>query len=162
MSEVRTISRPAREVPVAVEADVLVCGGGPAGTAAAVAAARQGAKVALIERYNHLGGLSTGGLVLILPHFVDDGRQVIGGIGLETRSRLLECRGATMRGRNGDSSAFDPEALEAMREIQVCWVTGEAAGVAAALAVRRSCEPREVSIRALQGALREANVAFVE
>ncbi len=112
MSDVRTISRPAREVPVAIETEVLVCGGGPAGTAAAVAAARQGARVTLIERYNHLGGLATGGLVLVLPHFVDHERQVIGGIGLETRTSLLECRGAAMRGRDGDSSCFDPESLK--------------------------------------------------
>jgi len=39
-----------------------VVGGGPAGCAAAVAARRLGAKVTLVERYNHLGGLSTGGL----------------------------------------------------------------------------------------------------
>jgi hypothetical protein len=109
---VRLITRPAREVPVVVETDVLVCGGGPGGTAAAVAAARQGAKVAIIERYNHLGGLATGGLVLVLPHFEDHGRQVIGGLGLETRTGLLECRGAVMRNRDGDSSAFDPEALK--------------------------------------------------
>ena len=51
---------PERELPVLAETDVLVVGGGPAGTAAAVAAARLGADVLLIERYNHLGGLSTG------------------------------------------------------------------------------------------------------
>ncbi|HOJ20530.1 MAG TPA: FAD-dependent oxidoreductase [Armatimonadota bacterium] len=108
----RTITRPAREVPVMIETDVLVCGGGPAGTAAAVAAARQGASVALIERYNHLGGLATGGLVLVLPHFVDHGRQVIGGFGLETRSALLEHGRAGMRKHGDDTSAFDPEALK--------------------------------------------------
>lgn len=106
------ISRPAREVPVAVETDVLVCGGGPAGTAAAVAAARQGARVTLLERYNHLGGLATGGLVLVLPHFSDHGRPVIGGIGLEIRTDLLACRGAVMREREDDTSSFDPEALK--------------------------------------------------
>ncbi len=55
---------PAREIPVFAETDVLVVGGGPAGTAAAIAAARLGADVLLVERYNHLGGLSTGGLVI--------------------------------------------------------------------------------------------------
>lgn len=111
-SATQRVTRPAREVPVAVETDVLVCGGGPGGTAAAVAAARLGARVTLIERYNHLGGLATGGLVLVLPHFVDHERRVIGGIGLETRTSLLECGGAAMRRRDGDSSAFDPEALK--------------------------------------------------
>src|SRR5215469_2479354 len=60
----KTVFEPAREVPVFAETDVLVVGGGPAGTAAAVAAARVGAEVLLAERYNHLGGLATGGLVI--------------------------------------------------------------------------------------------------
>ena len=55
---------------------------------AAVAAARQGARVALIERYNHLGGLATGGLVLVLPHFRP--RAPGDGLCLETRTALLE------------------------------------------------------------------------
>jgi NADPH-dependent 2,4-dienoyl-CoA reductase/sulfur reductase-like enzyme len=60
----RTVEEPAQQIPVHTECDVLVVGGGPAGTAAAVAAARLGADVVLVERYNHLGGLSTGGLVI--------------------------------------------------------------------------------------------------
>ena len=43
--------------------DVIVCGGGPSGIAAAAAAARQGAKTALIERYGILGGMLTSGYV---------------------------------------------------------------------------------------------------
>ena len=48
-----------------------VVGGGPAGAAAAVAAARLGADVTLVERYNHLGGLSTGGLVIWIDRMTD-------------------------------------------------------------------------------------------
>ena len=59
-----TVYEPPRETPVHAETDVLVIGGGPAGCAAALAARRLGAQVTLVERYNHLGGLSTGGLVL--------------------------------------------------------------------------------------------------
>ena len=59
-----SVDEPARSVPVFRECDVLVVGGGPSGTAAAVAAARTGADVILRERANHLGGLSTGGLVI--------------------------------------------------------------------------------------------------
>ncbi|NLN18222.1 MAG: FAD-dependent oxidoreductase, partial [Firmicutes bacterium] len=56
---------PAEKVPVVSEVDVLVCGGGPAGVCAAVAAARRGARVMLVERYGFFGGMSTAGLVVI-------------------------------------------------------------------------------------------------
>ncbi|MBV8507252.1 MAG: FAD-dependent oxidoreductase [Alphaproteobacteria bacterium] len=79
----------ARRVPVFRDCDVLVVGGGPAGTAAAVAAARAGADTVLIERHNHLGGLSTGGLVIWIDRMTDwSGRRVIEGIAAELIDRL--------------------------------------------------------------------------
>ena len=51
------------DLPIWKEADVLVIGGGPAGIAAAVCAARHGAHVILCEQNGYLGGLPTGGLV---------------------------------------------------------------------------------------------------
>lgn len=60
------VYEPAKELPVFHETDVVVVGGGPAGFAAAVSAARAGAKVALVERYGSLGGLFTNGMVLIM------------------------------------------------------------------------------------------------
>src|SRR5581483_7802146 len=79
----------AREIPVYGETDVLVIGGGPAGTAASIAAARCGAQVMLIERYNHLGGLSTGGLVIWIDRMTDwNGKQVIAGFAREIFERL--------------------------------------------------------------------------
>ena len=61
--ENRTIHLPPREVPVIGDYDVAVCGGGPAGCAAALAAARQGLKTLLIEGQGQLGGMGTSGLV---------------------------------------------------------------------------------------------------
>jgi 2-polyprenyl-6-methoxyphenol hydroxylase-like FAD-dependent oxidoreductase len=83
------ITEPARRVPLFRDCDVLVAGGGPAGTAAAIAAARAGADVVLIERHNHLGGLSTGGLVIWIDRMTDwSGRRVIEGIAAELLDRL--------------------------------------------------------------------------
>src|ERR1700747_1687618 len=50
----KTILEPARQVPLLAETAVVLVGGAPAGTAAAIAAARLGADVLLVERYNHL------------------------------------------------------------------------------------------------------------
>lgn len=55
----KTIQEPARQIPVYGEYDVAVLGGGPAGIAAAVAAARAGRRTLLIERYGFLGGMGT-------------------------------------------------------------------------------------------------------
>src|SRR5471030_2596985 len=80
---------PGREIPVYHSCDVLVVGGGPSGTAAALAAARLGADVVLLERYNPLGGLSTGGLVIWIDRMTDwEGRQVIQGFASEIFDRL--------------------------------------------------------------------------
>lgn len=96
----RALARPARgglgawrdpggDIPVFATTDVLVIGGGPAGTTAAIAAARTGASVILVERYNHLGGLSTGGLVIWIDRMSDwDGRLVIRGLAEELLDRL--------------------------------------------------------------------------
>src|SRR5688572_16667574 len=55
----RTLTEPSRATPVYGEYDVVVLGGGPAGMAAAVAAARRGCKTLLVERYGFLGGMGT-------------------------------------------------------------------------------------------------------
>ncbi|MFP6771641.1 MAG: FAD-dependent oxidoreductase [Alphaproteobacteria bacterium] len=84
-----SVKEAARETPVFAETDVLVVGGGPAGTAAAIAAGRLGAEVMLVERYNHLGGLSTGGLVIWIDRMSDwNGKQVIAGLARDILDRL--------------------------------------------------------------------------
>ena len=75
-----TIREEAREIDVYHTTDVCVVGGGPAGCAAAWAAAKAGADVTLVERYNCLGGLSTGGLVMWIDRMTDwHGNHVIQG-----------------------------------------------------------------------------------
>jgi hypothetical protein len=105
----KTIREPARETRVVREADVIVVGGGPGGIGAAISAARSGADTVLIERYGHLGGMATGGLVTILPNMSDiNGRQYIGGINQEIIDRL-DARGATDYPEKKDWGTTDPE-----------------------------------------------------
>jgi 2-polyprenyl-6-methoxyphenol hydroxylase-like FAD-dependent oxidoreductase len=85
----QSIYEPPRKTPVHAVTDVLVVGGGPAGCAAALAARRMGAEVVLMERYNPLGGLSTGGLVIWIDRMTDwTGQQVIAGFASEVLDRL--------------------------------------------------------------------------
>ena len=92
-SNPRFVREPARELPVVAEPDVLVVGGGPAGLAAACAAARAGADTVLLESYGSLGGTLTlvtlGGLCGIHA-VIDDERlgRVVGGLCLELEERL--------------------------------------------------------------------------
>ena len=59
----KTIIEPAREIELAAETEILIIGGGPAGIAAATAAARCGARVMLLEKYGFLGGMGTAAMV---------------------------------------------------------------------------------------------------
>jgi hypothetical protein len=87
-------------------ADVAVVGGGVAGVAAAVAAARAGADAFLIERYGFLGGTATGGLVARFQPGPDVGKQpVIRGIYEEICKRLGEYDAL-------HGSLFDPEMMK--------------------------------------------------
>jgi hypothetical protein len=78
------VIEPERRINITRTCDVLVAGGGIAGIAAALAAARNGKKVVLIEREYMLGGMATLGLVTIyLPLCDGEGNQVIFGIAEE-------------------------------------------------------------------------------
>lgn len=84
-----SVRLPAQDVPVIDRCDVLVVGGGSAGLAAAIAAKRQGADVVLVERYGYLGGLASGGLIVLLLTLDDgNGRQVVAGLCQELVERL--------------------------------------------------------------------------
>ncbi len=117
-----------REVPVTRDCDVLVVGGGPAGIAAAVAAAREGARTLLVEQYGALGGMGTVGLVgPFMTSFSADGkRQVIAGIFDEVVRRMVAIGGAIHPSQvppgsshsgfivryHNNVTPFDPEALK--------------------------------------------------
>lgn len=95
LKESKTVTEQPREIPVIREVDVVVVGGGPGGCAAAVTAARNGAKTVLLERYGHLGGMATGGLVNIIPNLADIyGNQGIGGFCQEFIDRVKARNGA--------------------------------------------------------------------
>ena len=79
----KMIMEPQQSIPVHLETDVLVVGGGPAGAAAAISAARMGVRVTLMERYGFLGGLATGGHVLMIPNLNNGAGLAMGGILLE-------------------------------------------------------------------------------
>lgn len=79
-----------REIPVENGYDVVVAGGGPAGSAAAIGAARLGAKVLLIEATGCLGGMGTSGFVTAFDPMADGTRNLVGGLMLEWVETLYE------------------------------------------------------------------------
>jgi len=99
--------------------DVLVLGGGNAGCAAALAAARHGARTMLIERYGFLGGTATASMVGPWMTFHSGEKRIVGGIAQEIVERLM--RTGASPGHIVDASdyvptitPFDPEAHKAL------------------------------------------------
>jgi len=119
---------PARDTPVACSADVVVAGGGPAGVAAAIAAAREGADTLLVERAAVLGGMATCGLMTSFNGFRNEHPpnelQSVKGIAQEIVSDLAILNGISGRTAHGDFTnellagqvpyavGFDPEVLK--------------------------------------------------
>ncbi len=117
----KTVAEARRETPVRHETDVLVVGGGSAGVAAAVAAARAGARVMLVERTGSLGGLASGGLILLLLTLDDGrGRQVVGGICQEVVERLA-ARGAAHFPAAAEWGSTDPVLLARAERYGLVW-----------------------------------------
>src|ERR1700736_1779035 len=88
----KTISEPARDIPLYGEYEVVVLGGGPAGITAAVAAARAGRRTLLIERYGFLGGMGTAAGVTnfcgLHANVFGEMRRVVQGIASELLARI--------------------------------------------------------------------------
>lgn len=104
-----------RKVPLIQDADVVVCGAGPAGVAAAVAAARSGAKVRLFETNGCLGGVWTAGLLTWVFDFDKPGltREI---------TRLLDERGAR-RGADAGRFVYEPDEMKLLLE-DLCMEAG--------------------------------------
>lgn len=96
-SIMKTITEPAREIRVARDTDVIVVGGGPAGLAAAIAAARAGAKTTLVEQFGYLGGTATASLMACINGFRNqvepEATQVVRGIAEEIVLELKKLGG---------------------------------------------------------------------
>lgn len=113
------IFEPAREIEVAGEWDVVVCGGGPAGFIAAIASARHGARTLLIHEHGFLGGMATAALVGPISKFNFDGQRIVGGIPLEFVERMAENGGAVIDLPSGNIP-FDPEVYKSVALEMVC------------------------------------------
>ena len=93
-----------RRLDVRIETDVMVCGGGPAGVAAAVAARAAGARVFIAEGFTCFGGMGTAGRVPVFMQWGDGMRDLACGFGTRFRDRL--------KAAGGMPGAFDFEVVK--------------------------------------------------
>jgi hypothetical protein len=82
-----------RSIPIRHKVDIFIAGGGPAGVAAAVTAARQGRSVFLAERQNCFGGMGTAGLLPTLLYMTDGKNYISGGMGREIQTLMEKAGG---------------------------------------------------------------------
>ena len=109
------ITEPSRRTPVLAETEVLVCGGGPGGLAAAVAAARAGARTMLLDRYGCFGGVITQVGVDSLAWYRHEGTTDLEGMGIEFEQRAA-AMGGTMPEHQSLSEALDPELFKVVAD----------------------------------------------
>jgi len=82
------VVEPERKISVFRKVDVLVAGGGPAGIAAAITSAREGARTLLVERYGYLGGMITGSYVVWILGVGDGYQTKAKGIVKDIKDRM--------------------------------------------------------------------------
>lgn len=109
---------PARKVPVLAETDVLVVGGGPAGVAAALAAARMGAETMLIERFGCFGGMMTTAGVESIAWWRHERTVDAGGIAREFEERA-KAAGASAPEPQSVSQAINAEMFKVVLDEMV-------------------------------------------
>lgn len=109
MSNEQFISEPARRTPIIADVDVAVVGAGPAGIGAAVAAARAGAKVLLIEQHGCVGGMLTAGGVRNIRQYTDQKKQIVGGVASELAKRIKAAGGTQNDPSSGMYVRQEPE-----------------------------------------------------
>ena len=110
-----TFAEPARAIPLAGTADVIVCGAGPAGVTAAITAARAGARVQLLETHGALGSVWTSSLLGYLLDFDKPGFN-------QELVRLLDARDARAI-KGAAAMTYEPEEMKIILE-ELCAAAG--------------------------------------
>lgn len=115
MDRIGFVSEPARLIPVSADADIVVAGGGTAGVCAAVAAARSGMDVMIIEQFGSLGGSAANGLVTPFMHTGIEGNPLCSSISAEINQRMIDLGYGAVDCCN-NSGYFDPVVLKYVLE----------------------------------------------
>ncbi|MEX0316841.1 MAG: FAD-dependent oxidoreductase [Ruegeria sp.] len=175
-----SILEPARQIPVVHRTNILVVGSGPAGLAAALAAARSGAEVTLVDRFSCFGGNITAVGVEGFAWYRHEKTVEAGGIGiysefiygygiliLPTTGRYMQIpyRSVLPKGIEGllvagRSHGADRVAHAATRNMACCAVMGQGAGIAAAQALKSNRSLDQVDMGAIHAELDRQGVRF--